>query len=165
MYGVMRFLPYAGGLTDDPSEALEWLERAAARSEPHAMYYLGMFYVEYGKRTGHLDPARGADILRRCTEITMDRECVFAYATALDLGIGVPRDPVKAYAVYSISAANENAGKARSRRDAVGKSLTPAQIVQAHNITNELISRSRQASAPPPPRVSGSFADRLKELR
>jgi TPR repeat protein len=165
MYGVMRFLPYAGGLTDDPNEALEWLERAAAQSEPHAMYYLGMFYVEYGKRIGRLDPARGVDLFRRCTEKTMDRECIFAYATALDLGIGTPRDAVKAYAVYSIAAANENAGKARTRRDEVAKSLSQQQIVQAHQITNELVGRLARASEPPPPRLTETFADRIKDLR
>lgn len=162
MYGVMRFMPYAGGLTDDASEALEWLERAAAHGDPHAMYYIGMFYVEYGKRTGQVDPVRGVDWFRRCTEATLDRECVFAYATALDLGIGTPRDAVRAYAVYSIAAARENAGKSRTRRDEVYKTLTAQQIAEAQQIANELISRSSRAPKPAP-RLNRSFSDVQKE--
>jgi TPR repeat protein len=147
MYGVLRLMPYMGGLTDNPDEALNWLERAAAQNEPRAMFYLGMFHIDFGKRIGRLDPRRGAELLQRCTETTMDIKCAFGYATALDLGIGVPRDAVKAYAIYTIAAATENAGKARARRDEVGKALTAQQIVQAHRITNELMVRS----APPRP--------------
>jgi TPR repeat protein len=159
MYGVLRFLPYAGGLTDDPGEALEWLERAAAQSEPHAMYYLGMFYVEYGKRTGRLDPARGVDLFRRCTDATMDRECMFAYATALDMGIGTPRDGVKAYALYSLSGANEIlGGKSRARRDEVGKSLTPQQIARAGQMASDMMARAAYAKNPPP-RLQETFND------
>jgi TPR repeat protein len=132
MLGTLRLIPFGAGLTDNPEEALDWLERAAAQSEPHGMYYLAMFYVEYGKRVGRLDPARGVDMLRRCVEQTLYPECVFAYGTALDFGIGTNRDPVKAYAMYSIASAGEHTQKAQARRDAVGKTLTPEQMTQAN---------------------------------
>jgi TPR repeat protein len=131
MLGVLRFIPYGNEVTDDPSEALGWFERAADQGEPHGLYYLGMFYIEFGKRVNRLDPPRGVEYLRRCVEQTLYHECVFAYGTALDFGIGTARDPVKAYAMYSISSARENAGKSRARRDEVGKSLTAAQIFEA----------------------------------
>ena len=83
------------GVTDDPSESLQWLERAVAQNEPHAMEYLGMFYVEHGKRTGLADPPRGVELFRRCVELTFHADCIFKYATALDFGMGTTRDPIR----------------------------------------------------------------------
>ena len=63
-----------------------------------------------------------------------------------------------------LSTEEDYAGKARSRRDVIGKTLTPQEIVQAHQMTNALIAKSAPP-APPPPRVTETFADRVKDLR
>lgn len=141
MVGVWRLIPYINGVTDDPSEALQWLERAAAEGEPHAMEYLGMFYVEIGKRTGMGDLPRGVELFRRCTEQTLHSDCVFAYATALDMGMGVPRDPLKAYALYSVVNGRDSSNgrtpsqKTLTRMDKLIKELSREEVERAHNMT------------------------------
>jgi len=152
MFGMQRLTGYLAGLTADPNEALAWLERAAAQDEPHALFYLGVFYMEYGKRAGRLDLPRGAELFRRCAETTLHGECVFAYATALDLGVGVPRDPVKAYALYSLSIMLNNQPKATQKRNALGKDLSPDQITRANALITELMQRQQMSSAQAPDR-------------
>ena len=169
--GTLRLIPFGAGLTDDPDEALDWLERAATQGDPHGMYYLAMFYLEYGRRVGRLDPARSVELLRRCVEQTRHPECVFAYATGLDLGIGTERDPVKAYAMYTIASTNNNMPKARARRDAIVSTLTPAQIAQADKVITTMWqsddgSNGRLVLKPMTPRATDipAFKDVQKEV-
>jgi TPR repeat protein len=145
MLGAWRLIPFLSGITDNPEEALGWLEQAAAKDEPHAMHYLGMFHIEYGKRIGRLDIARGVALFRRCAETTLDRECLFAYATALDLGLGTTRDPVRAYAMYVLSGAGGKASKAQPKRDELGKTLSSEEIVRANIIVTQMVQSSNAA--------------------
>jgi len=141
MLGVLRLMPYSAGLTDNPDEALGWFERAAAQNEPHAMFYLGLFYIEYGKRAGRIDPSRGAEYFRRCAEISLNGQCLFAYATALELGVGIPRDAIKAYALYSLAAMHDNKPKAAKKRDELGKELSPQDLVRANVIASQFLQK------------------------
>ena len=145
--GARRLIHFGAGLTDNPDDALRLLEIAAAQNEPHAMYYLGMFYVEYGRRIGRLDLARGLDLFRRCAEATMDVECLFAYATGLDLGLGTTRDPVRAYAMYTLAGANGKMKKAPAKRDEIGKTLSSEDLVRANVIATQLVQNSKKAAA------------------
>lgn len=147
MLGTWRLTPYLAGITDDPDPALRWLEKAVSAGDPHAMEYLGMFYVEYGKRTGRQDPARGVELFRRCTETTKSADCSFAYATALDNGIGVIRDPVHAYAMYLLSSADKPSAKVRARLDELEKTLSNADRTRAMNL-KEAIRIKRDPSEP-----------------
>jgi TPR repeat protein len=45
--GVRRMQAYAQGISDDPSDALKWLERATELNEPTAMLTLSMYYTEF----------------------------------------------------------------------------------------------------------------------
>jgi TPR repeat protein len=141
MMGVIRLMPYSAGLTDNPDEALDWLERSAAQNDAHGMFYLGLFYMEYGERIGRLDPLRAFKLFRSCAETTYDHECVFAYATAYDLGIGTPRDPVMAYALYSVAATRGPEVKANRRRDDVGKTLSAEEKIRANVAATDFLRR------------------------
>jgi TPR repeat protein len=145
--GVRRLIHFGAGFTDNPDDALRLLELAATQNEPHAMYYLGMFYVEYGRRVGRLDLARGLDLYRRCSETTLDVDCLFAYATGLDNGLGTTRDPVRAYAMYTLAGANGKMKKAPARRDEIGKTLSSEDMVRANVIATQLVQNSKKVSA------------------
>jgi TPR repeat protein len=147
MLGARRLIQFGSGLTDNPDDALRWLELAAAQNEPHAMYYLGMFYAEYGRRIGRLDLARAIDLFRRCAETTLDVQCLFAYATGLDLGLGTTRDPVRAYAMYVLSAANDKVQKAQARRDELAKTLSSEEMVRANVIATQMVQNSASGKA------------------
>ena len=105
------------------------------------MFYLGLFYMEYGERIGRLDPSRAFKLFRSCAETTYDHQCVFAYATAYDLGIGTPRDPVMAYALYSVAAMRGPEDKANHRRDEVGKTLNAEEKIRANVAATEFLRR------------------------
>jgi TPR repeat protein len=145
--GARQLIQFGQGLTDDPDPALRLLELAAARNEPHAMYYLGMFYVEFGRRIGRLDLPRGIDLFRRCTEATLEVDCAFAYATGLELGLGTTRDPVRAYAMYVVAAANGKASKAQGKRDELAKALSSDDMVRANMIVTQTMQNARSAPA------------------
>jgi len=145
--GARRLIHFGAGLTDDPDDALRLLELAVAQNEPHAMYHLGMFYVEYGRRIGRLDLPRGLELFRRCSESTMDVECLFAYATGLDLGLGTARDPVRAYAMYTLAGTNGKMKKAPERRDAIAKTLSSEDMVRANVIATQLVQNAKKSAA------------------
>ena len=107
------------------------------------MYYLGMFYAEYGKRIGRLDLPRAIDLFRRCAERTLDPNCLFAYATGLDMGLGAARDPVRAYALYVLAAADAKGTKARARRDELAKTLSSEEVVRANVIATQIVQNSK----------------------
>jgi TPR repeat protein len=140
--GSRRLLHFMSGLTDDPDDALRLLELAAAQNEPHAMYYLGMFYVEYGRRIGRLDLPRGVDLFRRCSEATMYVECLYAYGTSLELGLGVARDPVRAYAMYTLAGSSKK-NKATDKRDEIAKTLSGEDMVRANVIATQLVQNAK----------------------
>jgi TPR repeat protein len=147
MLGVLRMMPYSHGLTDDPSEALQWFERAAAQYEPHAMFYLGMFYMEYGSRIGRLDAARAVDLFARCARATLWGQCLFAYGVALELGMGIRRDPLPAYAMYSLALMRDDATpKIKARREELGKTLSVGDIERAGQIATHFLNASGQGA-------------------
>src|SRR5262249_2693438 len=78
MLGPWKLLAYDAGITDDYQPALTWLQRGAETSEPHAMHYLGMFYVEGGKRSGVYDPWQAVTLFRECAERTLFADCAYS---------------------------------------------------------------------------------------
>ncbi len=138
MLAALTLMPYSAGLTDNPDEALGWLEKSAAQHEPTGMFYLGMFYAEYGQRIGRTDVVRAVELFRRCAEETLYSRCLTAYGTALDLGLGATRDPVKAYAFYSLADSAQPSQKVREKRDILRKTLTPEETARADAIAAEV---------------------------
>lgn len=159
MIGVIRLGPYSAGLTDDPDEALAWFERAAAQGDPHPMFFLGLFYMKYGERIGRLDLPRAFQLFRYCAEQTLDSQCIFAYATAYDDGIGTMRDPVMAYALYSAAALRASSpSSAASRRDATEKKLSAGDRPRATALVTEFLQRK-----PKPPIVVGKGFEEMNK--
>src|SRR5262249_22177348 len=143
LLGTWRLTGYLAGMTDNPEDALYWLGPAVGQGDPHGMENFGMVYVEYGKRTNRAGIPRGVELFRRCAEATLFPDCAFAYATALDNGLGVIRDPVRAYAMYVLSTARNSNPKAKGRMDELAKSLSAADLTSAHAIASQMLSKPR----------------------
>ena len=62
----------------------------------------------------------------------------FALGVAYEIGAGVPKDAVQAYAWYNLSAAQGNEDAARNRTD-LERYMTAAQIAQAQELSRELV--------------------------
>ena len=121
---------YIAGVTDDPSDALKWLDLAAQRNEPHAIELLANFYINFGARTGNTDVAKGIEILKRCVDQTSNASCAMAYASALDNGLGGVRDVKAIYAMYQMANREGRNDKARARLAELGKELSATDRIQ-----------------------------------
>ncbi len=91
-YGSARLSDYLRQLTSDAEPAIRWLSRAADQGDASAMFALGAFYQGAKPVTGYNAPERGAQLMRKCSEQTLDPRCAFAYATLLETGHGTPID-------------------------------------------------------------------------
>lgn len=142
LLGFRRLTPYLAGATDDPSAALQWLERAAEQHEAYGMLILSTFYTDYGKRIGRLDIARGMDLLDLCVQLTANADCARNYAAALDKGDAGPRDPVKIYALYSVSNRPRVVDATATRLDELTKQLSPDQIDKALELARVIVAKA-----------------------
>ena len=127
--GVRRMQAYAQGISDDPSDALKWLERAAELNEPTAMLTLSMYYTEFAARSGQADVAKGVGLLKQCVDRTAHPACAMSYATFLDNGFG-QRDVKQIYAMYRIANREGRNDKARSRMAELSKELSSQELIQ-----------------------------------
>jgi TPR repeat protein len=132
--GTWRFLDIAAELTDNSRPALEWLEKAAAANHPRALEYLGLFYAEIGGRLRQIDLPRAVGYFRRCVETSADQDCAFAYAQALENGIGIDQDKVAAIAMYSIANRDGLSIKALRRIDRIKDELSKQDLMRAVSI-------------------------------
>jgi TPR repeat protein len=99
-FGLARLADYNLQVTTDPGPAIKWLSRAAEQRDANAMFWLGTFYL---MSKAYHAPERGAQLLKKCSEETLDDRCTFAYATSLETGQGVPIDLVRAAAFYRLA--------------------------------------------------------------
>ena len=129
--GVRRMQAYAQGISDDPSDALKWLERAAELNEPTAMLTLSMYYTEFAARSGQADVAKGVGLLKQCVDRTAHPACAMSYATFLDNGFG-KRDLKQIYAMYMIANRDGRNDKARNRMVELSKELSSQELMQIH---------------------------------
>lgn len=127
--GVRRMQAYAQGISDDPSDALKWLERAAELNEPTAMLSLAMYYTEFAARSGRADLAKGMELLKECVDRTAHPACAMSYATFLDNGFG-KRDVRQIYATYQIANRGGGNDKARNRLAELSKELSSQELIQ-----------------------------------
>ena len=88
--GVRRMQAYAQGISDDPSDALKWLERAAELNEPTAMLTLSMYYTEFAARSGQANVAKGVGLLKQCVDRTAHHTCM---VLKLVIPVNVMLDP------------------------------------------------------------------------
>ena len=127
--GVRRMQAYAQGISDDPSDALKWLERAAELNEPTAMLTLSMYYTEFAARSGQADLTKGMGLLKQCVDRTAHPACAMSYATFLDNGYG-QRDVKQIYAMYMIANRDGRNDKARNRMTELSKELSSQELMQ-----------------------------------
>jgi TPR repeat protein len=127
--GVRRMQAYAQGISDDPSDALKWLERAAELNEPTAMLTLSMYYTEFAARSGQADLAKGVALLKQCVDRTAHPACAMSYATYLDNGFG-QRDVKQIYVMYRIANRGSGNDKARNRLAELTKELSSQELIQ-----------------------------------
>jgi TPR repeat protein len=130
MVGARRMQAYIAGVTDDASEAIRWLDLAAQHNEPHAVQLLANYYMNFSTRTGKADIAKGIAILKRCVDQTSDTSCAWAYASALDNGLGGVRDVKTIYAMYQVANRDGGNDKARARLAELGKELSATDRIQ-----------------------------------
>ena len=102
-FGLERLSDYDHGLTTDAGPAIQWLSRAADQGDADAMFWLGTLYRRSRPSSGYYVPDQGVELLRKCSEETLDDRCTFAYAATLENGRDAPLDLVRAYAFYRLS--------------------------------------------------------------
>jgi TPR repeat protein len=136
--GMRKLTAYMAGLTHETGDALKWLNLAADQDEPMAMRFLATFYMSLGARIGQVDLLRGNEILKRCVERTGDKACAFAYGDAINLGTAEPRDPKKAYAMFTLANRDGGTAAVRVKLEELGKELTRADIVDAQMMASQL---------------------------
>jgi TPR repeat protein len=127
--GVRAMQAYALQISDDPSNALRWLERAAEQDEPTAFMTLAKYYIDFSARSGQTDVARGVELLKQCVDRIRNPACALSYALALDAGFG-KSDPKTLYALYLLANRDGRNEKVRSRMAELSKELSTQEILQ-----------------------------------
>jgi TPR repeat protein len=125
---------YALGWSDDPTEGVAWLERAVSAGELPAMYWLGVFHVEVARTAPWRDFAKGIALFQKCAGLWYE-DCIYAYAVALENGVGIAHDASRAWAYYKVAhEASEGKGKAGARIAAIEAAFTPTAREDAERI-------------------------------
>jgi TPR repeat protein len=143
--GLLRLIAYSSGSSGDPNEPLDWFKRAATQGEPLAMIYLGALYTRGGD--GRLDLVGAADRFRLCGEATLNGQCLYAYATALEFGIGTARDRVKTYVMYGVAIGRGHLEKAEIKREMTLQALSSEEVKQAYAIAVQMVRNSNVGMA------------------
>jgi TPR repeat protein len=123
------------GVLKDDKEALKWYRKAADQGHAHAQFTLGLMYAN---GTGVLkDPKEALKWYRKAAD-QEHANAQFNLGWMYENGQGVLKDPVTAYAWYSLSAFNGNE-EGKEDRDKLAKKMTPEQIVEAQELSKELL--------------------------
>jgi clan AA aspartic protease (TIGR02281 family) len=129
--GVM----YAHGksVPQNHAEAVKWYRLAAAQGYDIAQYNIGAMYRDgLGGLQDYAEAFKWFHLAAAQHQADAQNELGWMYAN----GHGVPQNYVRAYTWYNLSAAQGNQ-RARSNRDQLSLLMTPAQIAEAQNPTNE----------------------------
>jgi TPR repeat protein len=137
-FGNAKLIDYSRQLTTDAGPAIKWLSRAAEQGEADAMFNLGVFYMLSKPSTGYQDTERGIQLLRKCSEETLDDRCTFAYATVLESGRGVPVDSVRAYAFYRLSQDVKKTPHGAERLAELDKQLPGADLEKGRALSRQI---------------------------
>lgn len=148
LLGMLYLIQYLSGWQTDLGVAVGWLDKAAAAGSSEAMFRLGTIYVEIGKVAPWQDKAKGAGFFRRCAELWYGK-CLFAYATASQLGMGTARDLPTAVAYYRLSQEYGQI-KAKERLEELSEQMTEQDKAAAESAFQRLI-KARNADGTPTP--------------
>jgi hypothetical protein len=137
---------YAGGQGLEPGkkEAWNWLERAARDGYGQAQYELGNAFRE---GTGVVQDYETAAKWLQLAATNGHADAQYALAEMYYRGTGVEADNVKAYLWFNLAAAQDVPGAA-IKRDALLRSLSPAEVreaqAEARRLSQAMAQRSDQ---------------------
>jgi len=120
-----------GGVPQDPSEAMRWLEPAAGSGNPFAAYYLARIYSDrdYNKAPALFKTAAEQGLV----------PAQYYYAKALKDGRGLPIDRTQAYIWFVVALDGGYLGARSDLNDLEsGGFLSPSQIADAKQRAREL---------------------------
>ncbi|ESQ79746.1 tetratricopeptide repeat protein [Asticcacaulis sp. YBE204] len=122
--GIMYFTGF------EPALAVHWLEKAAAKGDGEALYYLGELHYLFSEQYRDLSKAR--DYYTRSAE-TGNSQGQARLSFLYFAGRGVEKDPAEAYKWASLAAKDKGGLGQRDGQDAVfylERQLTPDQIAE-----------------------------------
>jgi hypothetical protein len=115
------------GVEGNKSDALTWLERAAQHGNTNAQYELGNALRE---GSGVVQDYERAARWLELAAMNGNPDAQYGLGQMYHSGMGVPADNAKAYMWFNLAAARDVPG-ASVQRDALLRSLTPAQVLEA----------------------------------
>jgi len=121
------------GVPQDYKQAVEWFRKAADQGDANAQYNVGfMYYNGQGVTQSYKEAAKW---YRKAAD-QGDASAQHNLGLMYDMGQGVPKDFVTAY-MWFILASVDGDEKAVNARDALAKTMTPAQIAEAQKMARE----------------------------
>ena len=120
-------------MTEDASQAVEWIRKAADQGFARAQCYLGIMYDK-----GNGMPANNAEAVKwyRKAAEQGDIDAQFNLGSMYANGEGVPENDVQAYAWFNIPAAQGDKNAKREKKVIV-ESLTPEARAQAQTFASK----------------------------
>jgi TPR repeat protein len=119
--------------TNDPTQAFNWLSKAAAQNNPRAIYNLSRMYIN-GDGV-EKDDMKSVLWLRKGVEIG-SAECLYDLGLCYEYGRGTPKDEIEAYACYNVAAVSIE--QARKNLESIEKNMPTEVRLRAQQRSKEL---------------------------
>lgn len=145
-YKLAHMYATGSGVEGKRKEAHTWLERAAQHGNTNAQYELGLALRE---GSGVVQDYERAAQWLELAAMSGNPEAQYGLGQMYHSGMGVPADNAKAYMWFNLAAARDVPG-ASVQRDALLRSLTPAQVLEAQAEARRLSQAPPKQSAPIP---------------
>jgi uncharacterized protein len=127
------------GVPQDYAEAVKWYREAAEQGDPKAQGKLGdAFYIGLGVVSDYAEAAKWYLEAAEHGDAAAQRHLGIMHG----LGQGVRKDFVQAYKWYDLAAAQHD-NNAIHNRDGISKSMTPVQIAEARQLSQEFVALKR----------------------
>jgi TPR repeat protein len=133
------------GVPQDHAQAVQWYRKAAEQGNADAQFILGLEYANGGEIPQ--DYAQAERWYRKAIEKNHAEAQLFL-GLMYAIGQGVPQDLIAAYALYDISANNNNSlqgAPAPHMRDLIAEQMSPTQIKAGQALTQRMRSGALNA--------------------
>jgi TPR repeat protein len=145
-YMLAHIYAAGNGVESNKRDAQRWLERAAEHGSIDAQYELGNALRE---GSGVVQDYEHAARWLELAAANGHPDAQYALGQMYHAGVGVPADNAKAYMWFNVAAARDVPG-ASVQRDAILRSLTPAQVLEAQAEARRISQAPTKRSAPAP---------------
>jgi TPR repeat protein len=145
-YKLSRLYATGNGVEGSKRDAQMWLERAAEHGSSDAQYELGNALRE---GSGVVQDYEHAARWLEMAAVNGHPDAQYALGQMYHAGIGVPADNAKAYMWFNLAAARDVPG-ASVQRDALLRSLTPAQVLEAQAEARRMSQAPAKRQTPAP---------------